>query len=95
MTKITKQQYVEYLISTPVNYTRSNLAAHLENVSHDAVTDYLQRERLTASHIWELAQALIQDSDQAYLIIDDSVQAKRYSRKIEVVKRQYRGMRKD
>ena len=94
MTKITKQQYVEYLISTPVNYTCSNLAEHLENVSHDAVTDYLQRERLTARHIWELAQELIQDSDQAYLIIDDSVQAKRYSRKIELVKRQYSGNEK-
>jgi len=94
MTKITKQQYVEYLISTPVNYTCSNLAEHLENVSHDAVTDYLQRERLTARHIWELAQGLIQDSDQAYLIIDDSVQAKRHSRKIELVKRQYSGNEK-
>lgn len=94
MTKITKQQYVEYLISTPVNYTCSNLAEHLEDVSHDAVTDYLQRERLTARHIWELAQGLIQDSDQAYLIIDDSVQAKRYSRKIELVKRQYSGNEK-
>lgn len=94
MTKITKQQYVEYLISTPVNYTCSNLAEHLENVSHDAVTDYLQRERLTARHIWELAQGLIQDSNQAYLIIDDSVQAKRYSRKIELVKRQYSGNEK-
>ena len=37
---ITKQQYVEYVISTPINYTCTNLAAHLEQVSHYAVNNY-------------------------------------------------------
>jgi hypothetical protein len=84
---ITKQQYVEYLVSTPINYTCSNLAEHLEGVSHDAVTDYLARERHTARQLWELARTLVDDSPDAFLIIDDSVQDKRYSRKIDLVKR--------
>jgi hypothetical protein len=88
---ITKQQYVEYLISTPANYTCTNLASHLDDVSHDSVSDYLQRERHTARQLWELARPLIDDSPQAYLILDDSVQDKRYSRKIDLVKRQYSG----
>ena len=88
---ITRMKYVEYLISTPVNYTCTNLAAHLDDVSHDVVTDYLSQERLTARHLWELTQGLIQDSAEAYLIIDDSVQNKKYSRSIELVKRQYSG----
>ena len=88
---ITKQQYVEYLISTPINYTCTNLAEHLEGVSHDAITDYLSRTKLTARHIWELVAGLIVDSPDAYLIVDDSVQDKRYSQKIEMVKRQYSG----
>ena len=88
---ITKQQYVEYLVSTPINYTCSNLAEHLEGVSHDAVTDYLEHERHTARQLWELAGTLVDDSPDAFLIIDDSVQDKRYSRKIELVKRQYSG----
>jgi len=88
---ITKQQYVEYLISTPINYTGSNLADHLDGVSHDTVTDYLARERHTARQLWELARTLVDDSPDAFLIIDDSVQDKRYSRKIELVKRQYSG----
>ena len=88
---ITQLKYVEYLISTPVNYTCTNLAAHLDDVSHDVVTDYLSQERLTARHLWELTQGLIQDSAEAYLIIDDSVQNKKYSRSIELVKRQYSG----
>jgi len=88
---ITKQQYVEYLLSTPINYTCSNLAEHLEGVSHDVVSDYLRHERHTARHLWELAQPLIDDSPSAFLLIDDSVQDKRYARKIELVKRQYSG----
>ena len=88
---ITKRQYIEYLVSTPVNYTCSNLAEHLEGVSHDAITDYLQRERLTARGLWELVKPLLQDSEKAYLIVDDSVQNKQYSRKIELVKKQYSG----
>lgn len=88
---ITKRQYIEYLISTPVNYTCSNLADHLEGVSHDAITDYLQRERLTARGLWELVQPLLKDHAGAYLIVDDSVQNKQYSRKIELVKKQYSG----
>lgn len=88
---ITKRQYIEYLISTPVNYTCSNLAEHLEGVSHDAISDYLQRERLTARGLWELVEPLVKDSEVAYLIVDDSVQNKQYSRKIELVKKQYSG----
>ena len=84
-------QYIEYLISTPLNYTCSNLADHLDDTSHDAVTDYLLRERLTSNHLWEVAQHLIDDSEESYLIIDDSVQNKQHSKVIELVKRQYSG----
>jgi DDE superfamily endonuclease len=60
-------------------------------VSHDAITDYLQREKITARQLWEVVQPLVQDSQKSYLILDDSVQDKRHSRKIELVKRQYSG----
>jgi len=88
---ITKQQYVEYLISTVGNFTGTNLADHLDEVSHDTITDYLQTERLTARTLWELVEGLIIDSPEAFLIVDDSVQDKRYSRFIELVKLQYSG----
>jgi hypothetical protein len=88
---ISKRQYIEYLISTPINYTCSNLAEHLENMSHDAVSDYLRRDKLTARHLWDLVAPLLQDSEAAYLIVDDSVQNKQYSQKIELVKKQYSG----
>jgi hypothetical protein len=43
----TKSQYIEYLLNTPINYTCSNLAEHLEQVSHDSVTDFLQNSKFT------------------------------------------------
>ena len=88
---ITKLQYVEYLISTIDNYTGSHLAEHLEDVSHDVITDYLGKERLTSRSLWEIVEPLIRDGPTAYLIVDDSVQDKRYSKSIELVKRQYSG----
>ena len=88
---ITKQQYVEYLISTPINYTCTNLAEHLDGVSHDVVSDYLERDKQTARHLWELVAGLIDDSPEAWLLLDDSVQNKQYSRSIEMVKLQYSG----
>ncbi len=90
---ITKRQYIEYLISTPANYTCTNLAKHLQGVSHDAVSDYLAQAKSTAHQLWELVQPLLNDTDseKAYLIVDDSVQDKRYSNQIELVRRQYSG----
>ena len=91
---MTKQQYIEYLVATPVNYTCIHLADHLEGeaaTSHDTVSDYLRREKLTPRRLWEVVSPLLQDSPDSYLVVDDSVQNKQYSRKIELVKLQYSG----
>ena len=88
---ITKKDYIEYLISTPVNYTCTNLSKHLSDVSHDAVNDYLHRERLTARNLWDQVKPLLNDGPDAYLIVDDSVQAKKHARKMDLVKLQYNG----
>ena len=91
---MTNQQYIEYLIATPGNYTCTNLADHLEGeqaVSHDAISDFLRREKVTPRRLWEVVAPLLTDNAESYLIVDDSVQDKRYSKKIELVKRQYSG----
>ena len=91
---MTKQQYIEYLIATSRNYTCTNLSEHLDGVpgtSHDAIGDFLSREKLTGRGLWELVAPLIVDSPEAYLIVDDSVQNKQFSKLIELVKRQYSG----
>ena len=88
---ITKNQYIEYLLNTPINYTCSNLAEHLEDVSHDSVTDFLEKSKFTPRDLWELVKIRIDDSEEAFLLVDDSVQNKQYSRAIETVKLQYSG----
>lgn len=88
---LTKKQYIEFLISTPLNYTCTNLAAHRQTMSHDVVSDFLRRERFTPGQLWELVQNYISDSSDSFLIVDDSVQDKRYSRFIALVKKQYSG----
>jgi len=91
---MTKRQYIEYLLATPGNYTCTNLADHLEGEhaqSHDAISDFLRHEKLTPRGLWQIVQPLLQDGPESYLIFDDSVQDKRYSHKIALVKRQYSG----
>ncbi len=88
---IQREHYVRYLLSTPTNRTCTNLADHLDGVSHDTVSDFLRQERVTARDLWRLVGGLIQDGPDACLIVDDSVQDKRYSRFIELVKRQDSG----
>ena len=88
---VTKKQSIEYLLHTPINYTATNLANHIVGVSHDAISDYLAREKATARQIWDMAKAVIKDAEDSYLIVDDRVQDKRYSRKIALVKNHYSG----
>jgi hypothetical protein len=88
---ITKRQYVEYLVSTPKNCTCTYLAEHLEDVSHDVVNDFLHQKRFLPREVWKVVKDRIDDSKDAYLIVDDSVQDKRYSRFIELVRAQYSG----
>ncbi len=88
---ISKRQYIEYLLNTPVNDTCSNLAEHLDGVSHATVSDFLERGRVTAPRLWELVEPLLKDSETAYLIVADSVQNKPYSEHIGWVQRQYSG----
>jgi hypothetical protein len=88
---ITKQEYIEYLLSTPFNYTCTNMADHKANLSHDVVSDFLRRERFTPANLWAIVQGYLDDSPTASVIVDDSVQDKRYSHFIELVKKQYSG----
>jgi hypothetical protein len=88
---ILKKNYIEYLLNTPINYTCSNLSAHLRGVSHDVVTDFLANSVFQPSDLWSLVKNEIDYSKEGVLIVDDSVQDKRYSRFIELVKRQYSG----
>ena len=88
---ITKEQYIEFLISTPINYTCTHLADHISGISHDSITDFLKSQRLTAESVWTQARNLIHNTEDSFLIVDDSVQEKPHARAIELVYPHYSG----
>lgn len=88
---ITQSKYIDYLLNTPRNYTCTNLAAHLPDVSHDQVNRFLRDNQFSSNQLRQLVMPLLPDSPEAFLVVDDSVQDKRYSKFIEVAKRQYSG----
>ena len=88
---ITKKQYVEYLLSTPKKCPCTYLAAPLEEGSHDVVNDFLRQKRFRPREVWRLGKERIEDSKDAFLLVDDSVPDKRYWRFIELVRAQYSG----
>jgi uncharacterized protein YcaQ len=88
---ITKQQDVEYLVSTPKNWTCTSLAEHLEDGSPDVVNDFLHQYRFLPREVWKLGKGRSADSRDAFLLVADRVQDKRYSRFMELVRAQYSG----
>ncbi|MDH6056709.1 hypothetical protein NWP25_03900 [Chrysosporum ovalisporum Ak1311] len=89
--RFTKLNYCQYLLSSQINYTITNLAEHLEQISHDAINYYLRRENLTPRLVWENVKEMVEPDANGYIIFDDSVLDKRYSQEIEIVRRQYSG----
>jgi hypothetical protein len=89
--RFTKLDYCQYLLSSPINYTVTNLANHLDGVSHDRINRYLRGEKLTPRLLWDNIALLMQPSENAYVLFDDTVLDKRYSGAIELARRQYSG----
>ncbi len=87
----TKLDYCQYLLSSQINYTLTNLSDHLKNYSHDTINRYLRGEKITPHLLWDNVKPIIQLADNAYIIFDDTVLDKRYAEKIELTRRQYSG----
>ena len=83
--------YCQYLLSSQTNYTITNLANHLQGLSHDQINRYLMTEKLTPRLVWENVVNEILTHPGGVLIFDDTVSDKRFSQKIELVRRQYSG----
>ena len=84
---LTQTQYVEYLLGTPKNYTYTHLPAHLPNTNYDQVNRFLRTSKFPLLQLRELVQPLPHDSPEAFRLVDDNVQNKRYKRFIALTKR--------
>lgn len=91
--KFSKWNYCQYLLSSPNNVTLTHLADHLDSFSHDTLNRYLRGVELRPRHLWEQVRNLLEASEDAYLIFDDTVIDKESGLHIELVTRQYSGLR--
>lgn len=89
--KYDKLDYCQYLLSSQINYTITNLSKHLTNISHDYINRYLRKEKFTPSSVWNTVKDVINFDEFGYILFDDTVLDKRFSNQIELVRRQYSG----
>lgn len=87
----TKLDYCQYLLSSQVNYTITNMAEHLKSFSHDSINRYLKGEKLTPRLLFEQVEPLLEPNGKAYLLFDDTVLEKSFGPMIEVTRKQWSG----
>ena len=85
---LTQAKHIDFLLRTPRNHTGTHLAAPSPEVSHDQGNRSLRASTFSSVQLRDLVLPLLHDSPEAFLRVDDRVQNKRYSRFIEVAKRQ-------
>lgn len=74
--------YTDYLISSFGQVTATGLSQLLDGkVSHDQVTRFLSSSAKTSADLWRVVKPLVRqvESDDAVLIIDDSIEEKPYT----------------
>lgn len=88
---LTHLDYCQYLLSSPINYTQTYFAEHVEGLSHDRINRLLQQIDVQPQDLWESIQETLVLSKQGYLVFDDTVLDKSHSFKIAYVKKQWSG----
>ncbi len=88
---LSRISYCQYLLASQGNYTLTYFSEHSDWFSHDLINRFLKREKYPPRLIWEQVSPLIEEHPNGYLLFDDTVADKRYSNKIELVRRQYSG----
>jgi hypothetical protein len=88
---VSRADYGQFVLSTQTSYTQTYFGAHHNKISHDALNRWMAQETFTSALLWEHAKPKIIPCDEGYLVFDDTVLDKNFSRKIELVRRQYSG----
>mgnify|MGYP001347364323 CR=1 FL=1 len=88
---VTRLDYCQYLLSTQINYTLTYFADHSAHFSHDAINRYLADEKITPRLVWENVQSQVVVTPAGYVVFDDTVVDKNFSRQIALVRPQYSG----
>lgn len=83
--------YGQFLVNTPVNVTGTYFADTAGGFAHDQVTRFLANSKLAPRIIRDKALSEIPLSPHGFVLFDDTVIDKDFSRKIEMARSQYSG----
>jgi hypothetical protein len=89
--RITRIDYCQYLLVSQINYTLTNYADHNQKFSHDMANRYLAGDEVRPRVIWENVKDEVIPTKYGFVVFDDTVIDKNFSRSIELVRRQYSG----
>lgn len=83
--------YTKFLIANQNKYSRVELSKTSESsLSHDSVSKWLRDKNFTSKDLWPHVKSMV-SKEEGYLIIDDSVLDKRFSRNNELVGKHWSG----
>ena len=79
--------YTDYLLVSFGQASATGLSRLLPDISHDQVTRFLAQETLTDKDLWHIVKPHLRkvQSDEAVLIIDDTVEEKPYTDESELI----------
>ena len=88
--KCSLKLYSNFLIANHNRYSGVELSKVVEDISHDTVSRWLLKSEFNAGALWQQVKASI-DRETGYLVCDDTLLDKRYSRCNELARKQYSG----
>lgn len=88
--KCSLKLYGNFLIANQNKFSGVELSKATSNMAHDSVNRWLNKSNFTPSDLWSDVKKMI-DINSGYIIGDDSVLDKKYSRNNELAKKQYSG----
>ena len=79
--------YTDYLLVSFGATTATGMARLLPEISHDQVTRFLSQQELTDKDLWKIVKPHVRrvQSEEAVLIIDDTVEEKPYTDESELI----------
>ncbi len=89
--KCSLKLYSDFLIANQNRYSGLELSrVSPTDIAHDSISRWLSSSNFTPSELWNQTKELV-DNKTGYLVADDTLLDKRYSRVNELAKKQYSG----
>lgn len=88
--KCSLKLYSDFLIANQNRYSGLELSRVSSNICHDSVSRWLADSNFTPSELWNQVKKMV-NPQIGYLVNDDTLLDKKYSRKNELAKKQYSG----